>query len=117
LFLNADKLYTLVQNGKNGFEKHLGYADEVIACIHQDVLELIDMRTSLAELKEHDIDRYENIMTREGNCFVASTLWESVNPQVFKASLIEYLGPVLTEVLHTNCFTQSPFLQCNGYRN
>jgi hypothetical protein len=82
LFLNADKLYTLVQNGKNGFEKHLGYADEVIACIHQDVLELIDMRTSLAELKKHDIDRYENLfeghMTREGNYFVASTLWEAI---------------------------------------
>jgi hypothetical protein len=78
------KLYILAQYYRNEFEfeKDLGILDEVIACIDQDVLELIDMRTSLAELKEQDIDRYEDLfqahMTREGNYFVASILWDAI---------------------------------------
>jgi hypothetical protein len=75
-------LYVLVQYGKDEFEKNLGALDEVIACIDQDVLELVDIRTSLAELKEHDINRYESLfnghMTREGNDFVAKFLWKTI---------------------------------------
>jgi hypothetical protein len=86
------KLYILVQYAKHELENDLGIADEVISCVDQDVLKIIDTRTSLAELKEHDIDTYDRYfshghMTKEGNYFVASILWEAITRDTC------YVGP------------------------
>jgi len=76
-------LYILVQYPKDAFEKSAELVDEVIACIDQDVLEVVDLRASLAELKEDDVDRYESFfdghMTSEGNDFLSSLLWETIS--------------------------------------
>ena len=76
------KIYVLVQYEKDGFERQFGFLDEAIACIDQDVIEVVDLRSSLAEVKEHDINKYEGFfdghMTREGNNFVASILWGTI---------------------------------------
>ncbi len=76
------ELYVLVQYEKDEFEKNSGVVDEMITCIDQDVLTLIDLSTSLAELKEHDINKYDDLfqghMTGEGNYFIATTLWEAI---------------------------------------
>jgi hypothetical protein len=75
-------MYILVQHKKNWFKKDTGRVDAVISCIDQDVLEMIDLRRSLSELREADVDRYNRLfdghMTKEGNDFVASVLWETI---------------------------------------
>lgn len=79
------KVFILVQYNKIISEKDLAIVDEVITCIDQHVLKLVDLRTPLAELKEHDITRYESLfrghMTKEGNDFVASNLWRAITKQ------------------------------------
>jgi hypothetical protein len=82
------KLYILIQysiDDIDGFAQRLKVIDEVISCIDQEVLRLVDLRTSLAEFKEQDNGKYKRLfhgqghMTREGNYFVASKLWEAIN--------------------------------------
>jgi hypothetical protein len=78
------ELYVLIQYGKN-FDGDLELVDQVTACIDQDVLNLIDLRNSLAAVREHDIDRYKSLfrqhMTEAGNSFVASILWRKISGQ------------------------------------
>jgi len=79
----AVKIYILIQDTENGFEKDSSVVDEVITCIDKDVISLVDLRTSLARLKKHDLKKYERLfqdhMTREGNEFVASKLLEVIS--------------------------------------
>lgn len=76
-------IYILVQQKENWFKKDTGPVDAVIACIDQDVLEIIDLRRSFSELRESDASRYDRLfdghMTKEGNDFVASVLWETLS--------------------------------------
>ena len=76
------QIYILVQYAQVRLENNLRILDEALSCIDQDVLKLIDTRSSLAELEKHDIDKYESYfgghMTKEGNHFVASFLWEAI---------------------------------------
>ncbi len=64
------KLYILAQYGKDLSDGDLRIVDKVTSCIDRDVLTLIDLRTSLAELKGYDVVRYESLfdghMTLEG---------------------------------------------------
>ena len=89
------KLYILIQYGKDRFEKNLGIVDEVIACIDQRVLRPIDLRTSFAESRKQDIARYEEYffhghMTKEGNYFVASVLWETISKGIGATNNIKH---------------------------
>lgn len=76
------KIYILIQYMKHEFEHPSVIVDEVRRCVDEDVLKVVDLRTSLAKLKEYDVIRYESLfaghMTREGNDFVASILWEAI---------------------------------------
>lgn len=77
------KLYILIQYAKDAFERKHGDVDKAITCIDNNVATLVDLRTSLSELKKHDIDEYESLfdnhMTREGNKFVASRLLDVIS--------------------------------------
>lgn len=79
------KIYILVQYGKDIFEKNVDDVDEVISCIDQNVIRIVDLRASLAELKKYDAKKYKSLfrghMTKEGNNFVASRLWEAMHKQ------------------------------------
>ncbi len=83
---NKVKLYILAQYDKwwldDNHGNDIGIVDKVKSCIDQDVLKLIDLRTPLVELREYDPARFNNLfyghMSKKGNEFVASILWESI---------------------------------------
>jgi len=76
-------VYILVQYSEDEFDRDIGIVDKAISCVDQNVLKLIDLRTSLADLRQHDINRYKRLfqghMTSDGNYFVAETLWEAIS--------------------------------------
>ena len=81
-------LYILIQYGEHEHERDLAVVDEVIPCLEKSGLKLIDLRYPLASVKEHDIQKYKSLfdvhMTREGNYFVASTLWDATAPKLLR---------------------------------
>lgn len=77
---NGLKIFILVIYDNN-FERDLNITDEVILCIDQNILELIDLRTSFAELKKSDLNKFNSLfdghLTVEGNRFVASIVFDA----------------------------------------
>ena len=75
-------MYVLIQYSKNESAENLHLAGEVVTCIDQGVIRLIDLRAPLDELKHNDIEKYKDLfqghMTKEGNAFVASILQDAI---------------------------------------
>ena len=87
------EILILVQYPGFDFNENIKLVNNVIGCIDQDILRLLDMRYALAELKNHDIAKYQNLfygplegghMTKEGNFYVASMLHEIISKQYEK---------------------------------
>ena len=82
---SAVKIYLLVQYDVDGIESDLGAVDEAIACVDQGAITVVDLRSSLVELKAHNIKQYRRLfygryahMTPAGNAFVATHMWEEM---------------------------------------
>jgi hypothetical protein len=81
----AVQMYILVQYEVDGIESDIGAVDEAMACVDQGAIRVVDLRSSLAELKASNIKQYKRLfygryghMTPAGNAFVASRMWEEM---------------------------------------
>lgn len=78
------KIYILVQYSKNevGNKRVLNAIDKVTQCIDTDILTLIDLHSTLEDIKENDIEKYKSVlgthMTKTGNNLVASEIYETI---------------------------------------
>jgi len=55
----------------------------VLSCVNQDVIEVIDLRHALSELRDNHPGKYQRLyvqghMTEEGNYFVAEIMSEAI---------------------------------------
>jgi len=77
------KIFILVQYEKDEFEKDVGIVKEAINCIDQNLIKIVNLHTSLAKIKDKDINKYRSFfhghMTKAGNAFVASVLWKAIS--------------------------------------
>jgi hypothetical protein len=80
------KIYVLIQYDLDGFEGDLSEVDEALTCIDPNQIYVIDLRASLAELKESNFHKYKRFyygeyghMTKAGNAFVASSVRKAID--------------------------------------
>jgi hypothetical protein len=79
------KIYMLVQYTGAPVDDDVRTLEKTIPCIDRRVLELVDLRNPLIDLQKNDVNRFNGLfrghMTKEGNRFVASILWEAISQQ------------------------------------